>query len=135
MIQVHNDATQDLINIKKIDNNGFMRLLAFIEQLRSDNRLISKLLDHGYGNDRDGPVSVKKWLSIQKFERQPVWRLRAWDLEKQGLKYRIIYLYYWRDQEYIILAIVHRNNLNYDKINDPTRQRVTECIRREFPDC
>lgn len=133
LIRVHNDATNDLVQIRAHDPVGFARLAAFVQQLRADSALVDKLLDHGHGSDRTGVISVMKWIGVQKVERLPVWRVKSWDLERQGLKYRLIYCYNWRDQSYNIMAIVPRNAIDYDDPTHPIRQRVTQRIREEFP--
>lgn len=133
MIRVHNDATGDLALIKAADLRGFSRLVAFIQQLRADPRLVDKLLDHGYGADRTGGYSVMKWIGVKNVERLPAWRVKSWDMERQGLKYRIIYCYDWRDQSFNILAIVPRDQLDYDDLTHPIRLRITRRIKEEFP--
>jgi len=135
MIHIHDDATDDLLGIKEDCSEDFFKLLAFLEQLKNDSTLMDGLLDHGFGEDKEQTVSVKKWFSILHTERFPVWRLRAWELEAEGLKYRIIYLYYWPNKEFIILAIVHRGNLDYDDIKHPIRQRIIQRIQSEYSDC
>jgi hypothetical protein len=116
-----------------VDPVGFGRLLAFIEQLRTDPKLVSKLLDHGFGNDRGDAISVMKWIGVQKVEKLPVWRVKSWDLEKQGLRYRLIYCFNWPDQSYNIMAVVPRSELNYDDPQHPIRRRVSSRVRAEFP--
>jgi len=134
VIRVHNDAVEDLRTIKATDPVAAGRLVALIQQLKADPGLKDKLLDQGFGDDRKEPISVKKWHSVYvKVERQPVWRLKSWELERDGLKYRLIYLYYWRDQSYNILAIVPRGEINYDDPSHPIRKRITGRIRSEFP--
>lgn len=132
-VHIHNDATDDLRQIRTVDPTGFRCLVAFIEQLRADHALMDKLLDHRYGSDRKGVISVMKWINVQKVERLPVWRAKSWDLERQGLKYRLIYCYNWPDQSYNIMAIVPRGDIDYDDPNHPIRKRVTQRIREEFP--
>jgi hypothetical protein len=133
-LRVHNDATDDLKRIQTVDPAGFNRLVALIQQLRGDEALISKLLEHGYGDRSDEPVSINKWIDVQKRERLPVWRLKAWDLEREGLHYRLIYCFNWRDQSYNIMAVVARGDLDYDEPTHPIRQRVVRRVRNEFPD-
>ncbi|MEY3881518.1 MAG: hypothetical protein RIQ94_2314 [Pseudomonadota bacterium] len=133
MIHIHDDATEDLKKILHANRDDAIKLLAFIEQLKADSNLIKKLLEHGFGDDKSELISVKKWLSVHKIERQPVWRLRAWNLEQQGLKYRLIYLFNWHDKSHYIMAIIHRGDFDYDDPNDPIRKRITQRIRTEFP--
>ncbi len=133
LVRVHNDATSDLREIRTTDVVAFNRLVAFIQQLKVDPSLIDRLLDHGAGSDRTGPISVMQWLSVKKVERVPLWRVKSWDLERNGLKYRLIYCYNWPDKSYNIMAVVSRDSLNYDDPQHPIRKRVVQRIREEFP--
>lgn len=135
LIRVHNDAVADLREIKQVDPQAAIRLTAFIQQLRADVRLVSRLLDDGFGKDGDEQISVAVWISVNKKEKLPAWRLRAWDLEDEGLKFRIVYCYNWRDKSYNIMAIVPRNKIDYDDHDHPLRRRIVESIRRDFPGC
>ncbi|OAI18273.1 MULTISPECIES: hypothetical protein [Methylomonas] len=133
MIEVHDDAVDDIEGISQINMSDSLKLVSFIEQLCTDQRLIAKLLENGFGENRQGPISVKKWGSVHKLEHLPVWRLRAWDLEKQGLNYRLIYFFNWMDRNYYIMAVVHRSDLDYDDKYNEIRIRVTKRIQNEFP--
>lgn len=74
-----------------------------------------------------------KWIKAWNVERVPLWRLKFWDLERSGLRYRVIYVYNWRDRSYNIMAITARGTFDYDDPNDPIRQRVLRRCREEFP--
>lgn len=134
LIRIHNDASADLRAIRASDPEAFGRIFALLEQLRADATWIDRLLDSGHGADRNGPIAVMKWHDVQRVARLPIWRLKFWDLEKSGLKYRIIYLYNWPDRSYNVMAIVRRDDLfDYDNPNDPVRIRVLARCRAEFP--
>lgn len=108
-------------------------MLAVIEQLQADPALKDKLLEHDFGAGASQGVSVMKWLDVKNVDRVPLWRLKSWDLEKEGLKYRFIYFYYWRNQTFNVLAVVPRNELNYDDPEHPIRKRVIATVKRLFP--
>ncbi len=74
-----------------------------------------------------------KWHNAQRVDGVPLWRLKFWDLEKRGLKYRILYLFHYPDGSYNIMAVVHRNGFDYDDPNDPIRVRILSRCRVEFP--
>ena len=74
-----------------------------------------------------------KWHDAQRVARLPLWRLKFWDLEKSGLKYRVIYLYNWPDRSYNVMAVVHRDSFDYDDPTDPIRIRVFGRCRVDFP--
>ena len=84
------------------------------------------------GSDWDEPINVKKWISASKIEHIPLWRLRAIDLEKAGLKYRFIYFYHYPTKTNIIMTIVHRDEFDYDDTNNEIRKRVISSIKNEF---
>jgi hypothetical protein len=130
VLRVHNDATADLLEIRTKDSEAFQRLLVFIEQLRADSKLPDKLLDHGYGRDLKGELSVKKWQTL--YGKTPVWRLRALALERSGINYRLIYLYDWHDRSFNILAIVSKSDIDYDDVKHPLTARIIARVRAEF---
>ncbi len=135
MIRVHPDAVTDLREIKQTDPAAAGQLVAFIQQLKADPSLKDKLLEHNFGADRAHEISVSKWISIYaRVERLPVWRLKAWSMERQGLKYRLLYLYYWPDKTFWILGIAPRESIDYDDPSHPLRLRIVKRIRLDFAD-
>lgn len=51
-----------------------------------------------------------------------LWRLKVWDLEDKGLRYRIVYAFMPRDRHYHVLAIAPRE-FDYDD-NHLLSQRI-----------
>lgn len=96
---------------------------------------MDKLLENNFGSDRSGPLAVMKWVDAQKAPaRLNLWRLKFWDLERDSLKYRVIYLYNWPDKSYNVMAVVQRDEFfDYDDPNDPIRIRVFARCKVEFP--
>ena len=133
MIEVHNDAVEDLRRIRVSDPVAFGRLFALIEQLRADVTLAPRLVEHDFGANRTAPISVMKWNKAWRVEKVPLWRLKFWELEKPGLRYRVIYVYNWRDSTYNIMAVVARGSFDYDDPSDPIKQRIVRRCRQEFP--
>ena len=134
MIRIHNDATGDLRAIMARAPGDAAKLVALIQQLKADPKLLSGMNEAVFGGNRIGPIGVKPWRTMRNQTGQkPVFRLRAWDLEAAGLHYRLLYLYNWPDQSLNILAVVAKRDFDYDAPNDPVRQRVYACIQREFP--
>jgi len=119
--------------IRNTDPEAFGRLFALLQQLKADSTWIARLLDHGHGADGDETFSVSKWHGALKVAHLPLWRLKFWDLERDGLKYRVVYIYNWPDKSFNVMAVVHRNAFDYDNPNDPIRSRVFARCREEFP--
>jgi hypothetical protein len=133
LIEVHNDAVEDLREIRASDPKSFGKLYALIEQLRADPLLAPKLIEHDFGADRAAPVSVMQWHRAWKVEKVPLWRLKFWDLEKSGVRYRLLYIYDWRARTHYIMGVVARAKFDYDDPNDPIKLRVVRRCRQEFP--
>lgn len=134
MVFIHNDATADLRKIRASDPEAFGRLYALLEQLRSTPSWVDRLLDHNFGSDRLGPLAVMRWIGAHKAPaRLNLWRLKFWELERAELKYRVIYLYNWPDKSYNVMAVVQRDEFDYDDPNDPIRIRVFARCKADFP--
>ncbi len=131
MIKVHNDATNDLKSIKNINKDLFSRILTLIQQLKNDEKLIKILLEHK--SDKEEKISVQELVRVKKQENLIIRRLKFHELEKDGIKYRIIYYFDWKIKDYYIMAIINRDDLDYDNPNDTTICRVINAIKREFP--
>jgi hypothetical protein len=132
VLEVHDDATSDLRAIRTTDPKAFASLFALIQQLKADPDLSKKLLDHGYGSDRGDAFSISKWLGI--FQKLPAWRLKFWELERKSLRYRILYVYVWRERKFYVMAIIKREEFDYDDPANPIRLRVARRCAAEFPD-
>ena len=135
MIDVHDEATADLRAIAAVNPAAAGKLAAFIQQLRASSELQAKLHEKEWGEDRVGPLGVKQWSSMHKETKgKPVRRLRAWELEAQGIGYRLLTIYDYTQQAHTILAVVARDkqSCDYDDPNQPVRRRIFTCIQRDF---
>ena len=130
MIDVHNDATSDLRALYEKDPVGGAKVIALVQQMKLDTSLREKLLEHDFA-DKD--LGVRKWLRLWKGRpRKPVWRWRAWSLERQGLDFRFIYIFDWRSNRFHLLAVVSKDAFDYDNPDDPICKRVEATLAREF---
>lgn len=104
--------------------------MALIQQMRADKALVAKLKEKLFGEHRDVAFSIKPWGDVRRNDRVDLYRIRSWDLEDQGLHFRLIYHIY-KGHTYI-LAVVPRGDMDYDNPAHPIRRRVLETIRNEF---
>ncbi|WP_198026747.1 hypothetical protein [Polaromonas glacialis] len=130
-LSLHNDVKEDLSAIKIADPIAYAKIAALIRQLRADCKLAEKLLDHGFGEKRTEELSVSKWFDVWK-QGKDLWRLKSWELEDQGLKYRIIYLYLRNEARFVVMAIVKRENFDYDDHEDNIRRRICASLQRTY---
>lgn len=94
------------------------KMLELARELRANPPLLANLLEHGRSTQE---IDVSKF---QMFWRQgkDLWRLKLWDLEDAGLRYRIIYAYEISTHCFHILAVVHRD-FDYERTH-PVTQRI-----------
>ena len=112
---IHTSAAGDLRVLSSGDRREKVvaaRVLALVEQLNTDPPALLNLLDHGYGKLQTEAFDVSKFLEFWK-KGKDLWRLKIWDLEYQGLRYRVIYAYVPTSHRFHILAVVHRD-FDYD---------------------
>ena len=119
-IYIHDDAKQDLSKLWDKDPGATGRILAFLEQLEGDADLLDRLTQHDFGVSGTHDFHISKWY--QQWNRgKDLWRLKLWDLEDKGLRYRIIYAFIPRQKNYHILAIAPRE-FNYDPEHPITKR-------------
>lgn len=136
-LEVHNNATASLREIRKGNLPDFLRLLEFLRQMKADEYLLSKMTENNFDVDEYGRSTVRKWRSVWTKDKAPVWRLRAFDLEKDGINYRFLYIYSWKERTYHLLDVVHKSRLtdkDYDDPNNAIRKRLVAIVRNEFAD-
>ena len=122
-ISLHDDAKADLQTILDSDAVSARRIAAVLQEIEGNQDLLDCLTQHEYGRNHTAPFNVSKWLEFWK-KNQDIWRLKIWDLEDKGLRYRIVYAYIRGKKDYRVLAIVPRSNINYDDPNDPLFERI-----------
>lgn len=119
-VEVHEHADEDLAEINRLDTAAYASILGALEQFEADPRLIDKLTTHGDNVVGGQLLNVKRWVTIRS--QEPLWRLRI--LNTPATSYRIVYGYFWPTRQVVVLAVVHKDELNYNDINSPLRRRA-----------
>ncbi|MFB1488915.1 MULTISPECIES: hypothetical protein [unclassified Thiocapsa] len=83
--------------------------------------LLDRLTQHDYGAHRSADFHVSKWFE-QWNKGRDLWRLKVWDLEDKGLRYRVVYAFAPKQHHYHVLAIAPRK-FDYDS-SHPFSQRI-----------
>lgn len=119
---VHDDAKSDLLAIREENPEVAGKILALLEQLEADADLLDRLTQHDFGAYHSADFHVTKWQNQWRKGRD-LWRLKVWDLEDSGVRYRIVYAFKPQEQHYHVLAIVPRSEFDY-KEQEPISQRI-----------
>ncbi len=122
-IVLHDDAKADLLAIYRVDTTAGARIAAVLQEIEGNQELLDSLTQHNYGRDHTALFNVSKWFELWK-KQKDIWRIKIWDLEDKGLRYRIVYAYIRGKREYRVLAITPRNEINYDDLKNPLSQRI-----------
>ncbi len=120
---IHEDAERDLEALWDTEPFAAARIAALLEGIGADQDLMDRLTQHDYGAYATAPFHVSRWQS-QWNRGKDLWRLKDWDLEAQGLQYRIPYAYMRGKQHYHVLGVLHRGQVNYDDPNHPITRRI-----------
>ena len=131
VLSYHSDVRVDLESIQRVDMHAHSKLVALLRQLKADERLAEKLLDHGFGADRTEEFSASKWLKLWNTGKD-LWRLKFWNLENLGLRYRVIYVYLPIQARFVVMAITARGDFDYDNDDDPLRRRILASLARTY---
>lgn len=131
VIQFYKDVKLDLKTVELNDPKAYPAILALMRQMMADPKLAEHLLNHGHGDKRTAPENAQKWLSEWK-RGKDLWRLKFWDLEDQKFLYRFLYVYLVKEARFVVMAIVKREEFDYDDINHPIRLRVYASLQRTY---
>lgn len=122
----HPEAVAELKALKTTDPVAWARLVTVFAEWKADHGLLDRLSQHGYGADQRAAFDVSRWIALWN-EGLNVWRVKLWSLERQGLQYRVIYVFQPVEQRYYVCAIAPRG-WNYDE-QHPISQRVRALAR------
>lgn len=118
---IHQDAEEDLESLWSSEPEAAARIAVLLEECEGNQDLLDRLTQHDFGAYGAADFHVSKWQE-QWRKGNDLWRLKLWDLEDKGLRYRIVYAYVPQKQHYHVLAIARRS-FNYDS-RHPLAQRI-----------
>jgi hypothetical protein len=118
---VHDDAKADLKALLRRSPTAAAKIAAVLEQLRADEDLLDRLTQQDYGANQSEAFHVTQWFEQQRAGRN-LWRLKVWELEDMGRKYRVVYAFKPREKHLYILGVVPREEFDYDQ--DSFSQRI-----------
>jgi hypothetical protein len=114
-------ALEDLASIRRADARAADMILALIQEAKVNQEVLESFSVRDFGAYASQRYSVRPWVAQQNAGRN-LWRIKIWELEKFGLRYRIIYAFDARVGRYYVLGIFERD-FNYDE-SDPRTKRI-----------
>lgn len=119
---VHVDAETDLEKLWAVAPKAAARIGVLLEELKGNQDLLDRLTQHDFGDHRSADFHVSKWLDLWN-KGKDLWRLKVWDLEDKGLRYRVVYAYLPGKSQYHVLGIVSRE-FDYDPRHELSRRII-----------
>jgi mRNA-degrading endonuclease RelE of RelBE toxin-antitoxin system len=124
-LNVHQHAVDDLMQLLHSNNHKEVEaasdILVFLQELKSDQQFVSKLLTVVHNQTKSFDFNVKQWRSAKKLGN--LWRLRI--LDTPATNYRVIYGYHWQPtMTMIIFAVVDKDQYDYDNLKTEINQRI-----------
>jgi mRNA-degrading endonuclease RelE of RelBE toxin-antitoxin system len=104
-------ARNDLIRLKRSDPDALAVIATFLQEADADEKLIDKCTTQGNVVIGSNRLNVKAWVEA----RRTIGNLHRFRiLDTPATSYRIVYGYDWHTRRIGILAIVHRDNFDYE---------------------
>lgn len=120
VVDVHENAVNDLRLLRSADEAAAAAVLATLEQLKADPGVIDKLTTSGTNTIGSVRLGIKRWESMR--HKSNLWRFRIFDTP--ATSYRIIYGYHWQTRQLCIFAIVHKEDFDYDDLDSDIARRI-----------
>ena len=118
-------AQADLRALRQSDPDALAVVLAFIQEAEVEDELIDKCTTNGNVQIGANRVSVKAWAAARRTDN--LFRFRI--LDSSATVYRIVYGYDWHTRRIGILAVVHKENFDYE-ISGALADRIYDDWRR-----
>lgn len=117
---IHPEAKEDLKRLVETDRRLAARLLALLQEVQGDPQLLAMLTVQDFGADQRELFHAGRWQEYWQ-QGMDLWRLKFWELEHQGIAYRVVYALKRGTGEHHVVAIVHRS-FDYDPSHPITRR-------------
>lgn len=127
-IVLHDDVADDLRRIRVRSPSAEKRILAVLEAAEDDSVLMSMLQCGHYRTYGDADTDIKRWVLARQLG-YAIHRLRAFYIEEYGFNYRVIYAVDSSEDYCYVLAIAHRDDIDYDNANHPLNLRIFNAYR------
>lgn len=111
IIDLHAHAVEDLRKLRTANPSAAAAVVVALEQIEADPNCIDKLT-----SDRDDPafgpvrLGIRQWQAAKRHGN--LWRFRVFDTP--ATVYRVIYGYHYQTRQICILAVVHKEEFNYE---------------------
>ncbi len=128
-LDIHPNAADDIRDIKAGDPSSAAKIMTLIQELKNDEELQEKLLEH-HTTAQNDTIDIMQVVSQRE---NNLGRIKFIDLPHPVAKYRIFYAFnpisqYNNRQSFSIMAVTIRSDDTYEPSNEII-QRINKAIR------
>lgn len=121
-INIHEHAKADLRSLKTSAPRAAAAILVALQQMEADPRVIDKLTTHGGNEFGAVRIGVRQWEKVKGIAN--LWRFRVFDTP--ATVYRVVYGYHYQTKQICVLAVVHKEDFNYELDSDIARRILND---------
>ena len=115
------NAAADLDRLWDSDPKAAAAVVVALDEVLADPALIEKLTTQGDVEFETQRLGIKKWREAQRSPNN-LWRFRI--LNTPATSYRVVYGFHWQLRHVCVLAITHKDQLNYDNLDEDLSERI-----------
>lgn len=119
-LDVHSHAEEDLDRLWETDSAAAAAVVVCLEEMRGDPDLLDKLTTRGDNLFGRQSVNVKQWKAPGRTTN--LWRFRI--LDTPATSHRVVYGYNWHTKQLCVLAVVHKDEFDYDDLGSEIGKRI-----------
>lgn len=123
-VDIHKSAKEDLERLWQSDAAAAATVAVVLQELQGNPRAAARLIAHGETDVGSHLVNMRRW---QVAKPHPLWRLRI--LDSPATSYRVVYGYHAQTRQICVLAVVHKDQFDYET-NSDLGQRILADWRR-----
>lgn len=126
-VDLRKNAEEDIRKLRASNMHAAAAVMVALEQIEADPKAIDKLTTHGddpkVGKDDPVRLGIKRWETAKRHSF-PLWRFRIFDTP--ATVYRVVYGYHWQTKQICILAVVHKEEFDYDNLDTDIAKRILD---------
>lgn len=124
-VDLQKNAEDDIRKLWAINKPAAAAVMVALEQIEADPKAIDKLTTHGddpeVGKNSPVRLGIKRWETAKRHSVL-LWRFRIFDTP--ATVYRVVYGYHWQTKQICILAVVHKEEFDYDNLDSDIAKRI-----------
>jgi hypothetical protein len=122
-VDVHKSAEVDLERLWAVDPDAAATIAVVLQELTNDPATASSLLRHGDATVGPNDVNVKRWQAAKEAKAW-MWRFRI--LNTPATSYRVVYASLLLTRQIVVLAVVHKDDFDYELDSDLGRRILAD---------